>query len=575
MKDNEHILSDQQAFLGAYQRARETFGKIDGVVDVGFGQKKTSGRYRDAIAIVVFVREKKAEEELSPEQHIPQTFEGYPTDVRIVRQAGFDVCENTGEYDKVQGGIQISSPINAQTGLFERGTLGCIVKRRGDSGRENVYLLSNKHVLYANGTRAEDYIYHPFPPSPDTSKFQAPGPSHTLGPIQPASFYGDVPFTVPGNATPVNCFVDCAIARIDIDSKCCDSTCTKDVIECSESIIDLQVNGVNTISDVRSVINDPSIIGKKVFKVGRTTSKTIGIVRLINAPVTAPPDPSNPGGPQVSGCNTIEIDIDPTSVDPTSQKKGINCKGNARFTEKGDSGAVVLDEQGRVIGLHSLGSSPGDPTTSPSNACHILPVLDNLGICIPTTSGTSHGSSRATDGSGIAPLAESVSGPAISDERGANGMQDEDAVLARSSGFSEPPPVTDEEVRRLHELRGAFRTTRKGRELHAVFAQVRREIGYLVRNCRPVKVAWHRNKGPAFLAHMLNHLKSQEDQMPDEVDGVSLSTLLMRMGEVLSLHGSRPLRASIEQHGDDLMAMLASGNRAQDYIAYLQRRESA
>src|SRR5262245_34803190 len=141
MKDNAQILSDQQAFMESCERAREVFGKIEGVVGVGFGQKETAGQYKDDIAIIVFVREKKNEEELAPEQRIPPSFEGYRTDVRVAHQAGFDACDNTAEYDIIQGGIQISSRMNAQTGVFEQGTLGSIVRKRNDSGRENVYLL--------------------------------------------------------------------------------------------------------------------------------------------------------------------------------------------------------------------------------------------------------------------------------------------------------------------------------------------------------------------------------------------------------------------------------------------------
>ena len=568
IKDNAQILSDQQAFMESFERAREFFGKIDGVVGVGFGQKETGGQYREDIAIVVFVREKKNKEELSPEQRIPASFEGYRTDVRVVHKAGFDACDNTAEYKTIQGGIQISARMDAQTGRFEQGTLGSIVRKRNDSGRENVYLLSNLHVLFGNGASDGDYIYHPFPPTADEKKFARPGKVNTLGPTQKEAFIGNVQFRVPGDANPTPFFVDCAIARVDIDSKCFGSTCTKDVIKYAEEITDLQIAGVNTIKDVRSVINDASIINQKVFKVGRTTGRTVGIVRLIGAPVDAPPDPRNPGGPPISGLNTIQIDFDPAST-----ANGVNCKGNARFTEVGDSGALVLDDQGRVIGIHALGAPPGSPSTFPSNACHILPVLDNLNICIPCTTGTSHGSSKATDGSGIAPATVAAAGSELpSGQIGFTSSQVKTAPDL-SPGLSEQVPVTEQQVRHLHELLDAFRATPKGRNLHDVFAEVRREIGYLVRNCRPVKVEWHRNKGPAFFAHVLNHLKGDSQQIPAEVDGVALTTLLARMDQALTVHGSRPLRVAIEQYREDVMSIVASGNRVEDYIAYLRDRE--
>ena len=571
-KDNAHILANQEAFQEAYARARAQFGQIEGVVGVAFGQKKTEGQYKDDIAIVVFVREKKDEKDLPADQRIPPSFEGYPTDVRIVRQRKFDACDNTAKFETIQGGIQISGRMD-NTGHFEQGTLGCIVKRRGDSGRENVYLLSNLHVLFGRGATDKDNIYHPFPPTINAKQFVDPGPHLALGRTQPDPVIGNVPFLVPGDVAPTLVFVDCAIARINIDSKCCGSTCTQDDIKHDETIIDLQLVKIgatltNYIGGVRSVVKDQTIIGRKVYKVGRTTGRTVGIVRLINAPADAPPDPRTPGGTPISALNTIEIDFDPTST-----ASGVNCKGNARFTEDGDSGSLVLDEDGRAIGLHSLGAPPGSPSTFPANACHIMPVLESLKICIPTKSGTDHGCCAATDGSGIAlaPVAD-LEAP---DGQIVFASQQMETANARSPGFPDPAPLSVAEVDHMRDLLATFRETAKGRELHEVFGDVRREIGYLIRNCRPVKVAWHRNQGPAFFAHVLNHLKGHADEVPSEVKGVSREALLTRMAEVLTMNGSNPLRRAIEQYSEEFTAVIPSLNTARDCIDYLREKENS
>lgn len=561
-KGNADILANQRAFHEAIARARQVLGKISGVVSVGFGQKETGGRYTDDIAIVVFVREKKSEKDLPQEQLIPASFEGYPTDVRVLRQAAFHACDNTATYETIQGGIQVCPPASADTGKFHMGTLGAIVKRRNDSGRENVYLLTNKHVLFIDGGKADEYVYHPYCPSPNTAKFAAPGDSNGLGPIQGEAYLSNIPFTVPGDSSPTQFYVDCATARINIDSKCLGTNCTKDVIKTSPSIIDLQINGVNTVNDVRSVINDASIITKKVHKVGRTTGRTVGIVRLVNASVGVPPDPGIPGSTGFTGQNTIEIDFDTSSA-----AGGVNCKGNARFSEEGDSGSLILDEQGNAIGLLSLGAPAGSPSTFPSNACHILPIIDQLKICIPVASGTAHGSCAATDGSGVAPAAMGdfpLSGGGI-----------QFASESMHAIASDPMPPTPDEMLHLQELLVGFRSTALGRDLYETFALIRREIGYLVRNCRPVKVVWARNKGPAFFAHFLNHLKGVEDKVPDEINGISRLTLLNAMRQALSVHGSIPLRSAIETHGQELEAMVACNNTVRDCIAYMQDRDSA
>src|SRR5712692_116868 len=105
LKDKAHVLANPDAFREAYARAREVFEKIEGVAGVAFGQKRVGLDYQDNIAIVVFVKEKKKEEDVPPDQRIPASFEGYPTDVRVVREGVAEGCDNTTKYDKIKGGI--------------------------------------------------------------------------------------------------------------------------------------------------------------------------------------------------------------------------------------------------------------------------------------------------------------------------------------------------------------------------------------------------------------------------------------------------------------------------------------
>lgn len=569
IKDNEHILADQQAFMEAVDRARERFAGVEGVESVGFGQKQSGGTFTDDAAIVVFVREKRPEEEIAPEDRVPSTFEGYRTDVRTLLRNVPGGCDNDSSYGTIQGGIQIS--VGNGVGV---GTLGCMVRKRGDSGRENVYLLSNHHVLFFGGARAGDYAYHPDTPAPAGSSSSRA--SASLGPIQPNSFYRDVTTTVPDtDGTPVSdtFFIDCAIARMDLDSKCLESTCTQDKYHYSNTITDLQVNGVNTLAGVRSVARDPSIVVLRgtaatpdnlVFKVGRTTGKTRGIVRSVGATLGTV-DVTLPGNPPVLGHNVIEIDFDPASNPPT----GLNCHGKPWFAEHGDSGSIVVDSSGRVIGIIT---GVNDDTTPPGQdsvtACHILPVLDKLGICIPTTAGTTHGNCAATDGSGTAPAAAVGSG-------GTGGVLELAMAAPSAPAFPPPAPVRAEEQARMFALRDAFIQTAKGRELHQVFALVRREVAYLVRNSRPVKVAWHRHEGPAFFAHVLIHLRGETDTIPLQVNGVTRAALLERMAQVLAAHGSNPLRAALERYHDELMPILSTAADVHECTARVHEAEAA
>jgi len=550
---NDEIRADEERFFSAYERARVTFKKIPGVVDVAYGQKNTAGEFRDQISIVVFVREKKAEEDLPPEERIPPTFEGYRTDVRVLELSRPEVCDNTAHYPIIQGGIQIASDAGFRG--VAAGTLGCIVKKRGDAGRENVYFLTNEHVLFAFGAGVDTDVYQP-----------APGAavSTCLGPIQNLHRRRDISCTVPGDAAPKNFYADCAVARIDLDSKCFGSTCTQDTVTVHETQVDgLQANGADTISDVRNLlIEGLAGIGQQVIKVGRTTGRTVGKITVLNAPVSYLADVAT-GLPASSGHNTIEIVLD-LAVQAT------NCKGNPKFTEQGDSGSLIVDTQGRAIGLHVGGKDPGSTGVPSSNACFIVPILDELGICIPTSGGASHGSSRALDGSGLA--------PAVADE----GLPEGQVLFAScglaasdSQSLPEAVPVTAAEQERLLSLRERFCETAHGDALHRIFATYRRDIGYLVRNSRPVKVVWHRCQGPTFFAHTLKHLRGDTDSIPLEVNGVVRSEFLERMAQVLSIHGSTGLREAIAQYRTELLPILSSAPTVDVCLELLRQRALA
>lgn len=557
VKNNSDILADQQAFLATLKRARAYYSKFSGVIGVAFGQKNKASVYKDEISIVIIVEEKKAAEDIPVGERIAEFFEGYLTDVNTPKTFQFGACNNSAEYSTIKGGIQISPPVNNLTGAWDMGTLGCIVRKKNNNDRENVHILSNAHVLYGAGNVQGNYIYHPWPPTP--SGIPNLGPSNSLGPVAALAYFGNFPYTPPGEVAPREFFIDCATARINIDCKSLGTSCTKDVIHYDTSITDLSLGGFDTISDVRNIINDVSIIGQPVFKVGRTTGKTRGIVRLVNWM-----EPSGDGHLK----ELIVIDFDTSSPNGSPS----NCNGHAQFAEKGDSGSLVVDEQRRAIGL--LFGVPPDGITiaHPSFACHILPVLETLGFCIPTDGGTSRCSCAAADGTGLAPppaAGAGAGGGAI----GIIGGSLASKKINDPAGFLQPEPLTEAQQERLTGLLQAFRSTARGRALHEAFRHVRREIGYLVRNVRPVTVAWHRNKGPAFFACFLNHLRGDAPDFPHEIKEVRLSTLLDKMEMELTHYGSKPLQETIQYYGNDLKRMLLDWNDVHEFLDYLDKNE--
>ena len=573
-----------ESFRAALWRARETFGRLQGVQGVGFGQKHAAGDFHDLITITVIVSEKKPLEALPVDERIPATFEDYPTDVLSMGPGSATIaCNNSTDYTNAPGGIQGGIQIVPQTVnpgfTYDKGTLGCIVRRRGDKDRENVYLLTCKHVLFAGGAHAGHYVYHPFAQASHGQA--AAGPSNVLGPIQKLGYQDNVPYTPPGSSTPQTFYLDCATARIDIDCKCFNSTCTKDHLKYSPTIVDLNLgtddpatpqNESNMIAGVRNAIDDPAIVGKRVYKVGRSTGRTVGLVRVLTASEPLQPDPDNPGGPAIARA-MIRIDFDTTST-PTH----LNCLGNERFAEGGDSGSVVVDENRNAVGLVAISASHAHeggppPKKYPAFACHILPVLDLLQICIATSSSSSHGSCSATDGSGLtsapAPQTTSPTGRISFLDRSVTGASGRGGVVTAVA----PEVISEAQRARMLAFRDGLVSSPSGRELHDTFVRVRRELGYLVRNSRPVKVVWHRNHGPAFLAHILNHLKGDVPSVPHEIAGISRGDFLTRMGCVLSAHGSIPLRDAIERYRSELLPVLVEATDMDHCLRALGARE--
>jgi hypothetical protein len=186
-------------------------------------------------------------------------------------------------------------------------------------------------------------------------------------------------------------------------------------------------------------------------------------------------------------------------------------------------------------------------------ACHIVPVLDELQITIPTTGGTGHGSSHATDGSGIARYGGSTAHLRDNGTTLFSGHAVTGSSTAASHGQPPRASETREQRDRIERFFDSLRERDAGRRLNDAYEQFSREIGYLVRNRRQVTVAWHRNRGPAFLAGFLDHLRGNADAIPLEIGGVSRAMLLSRMEAVLLAHGSKGLRSAIQRHRDDLM----------------------
>lgn len=305
--------------VAAKQRVEGELLGHPGVTGVDVGYKYVGGNLTDDLAIRVMVERKKTS--VPQDQKVPSAIDGVKTDV--IERTFFlhaprnrrpvdeiDLQTDNGTYDPLMGGVSIG-PVRPIDGQIWAGTLGAIVH---DNKSGTPLLLSNFHVLAIDqDARTGDAIAQP---------------SLVDGGRDPQSVVGAL------ERTALTATVDGALATLQGRSY-------------SAGIVDIgAITGTGEATP-----------GMAVRKRGRTTGVTYGIIDGISLSVTLP----YPGG---VGPKTLTDQID---VRPDSAR-------NAQFADHGDSGAVLVDDNGKIIGLHFAGSNDGHGVANP--IADVLSALD-------------------------------------------------------------------------------------------------------------------------------------------------------------------------------------------------------
>ncbi|MGH7619330.1 MAG: hypothetical protein ACREPM_19100, partial [Gemmatimonadaceae bacterium] len=440
--------------------ARARLMAIPGVTQVSYGAKELGNRPTRELCIRVYVKEKKPLSDVSAAERIPTEIDGIPTDVNIVQP--YKLIEDDGRYRPVLGGISISNkvyyPKNGET-TWAVGTFGCTATR--NTGGKPV-LLSNHHVLKSHGAQDGDYIFQPGPVDPPN----IPIPTAPL--LHPPKDDDMIAKIIRSVLSPK---VDAAIAELDVSSccRCCGLDCADEVTGLSES----GTPPSNKILGMREPM--PT---KSLYKVGMMTGRTEGLLVDPNLDL---PDYPLPEGPHSF----------------TGQLSIASSDENKPFAWDGDSGSVIIDEDGYIVGL-LFGATHQIDAGHRAYANHIIDVCSELHITI-NLSTTTH-----------------TSAPSLWVPAGAP---------------SNPEPVYQAaRARLLADPAGAW--------LFALGEVHRDEIVRLVTTHRPVTVAWHRAGGPALFNTGLKTLRAGGDVLPMPADGARLDAALEQVGNALAAHGS-------------------------------------
>ncbi|HXU35949.1 MAG TPA: hypothetical protein VN937_06265 [Blastocatellia bacterium] len=498
MKTTEQLKAENEAIrsmlaAGAGQRLLG----IPNVLHVSVGLKERGGKIGDQLCVRVYVKEKKEREVVPADELIPAEVNGVATDVNVVGQ--FEFSDDNTKYRPIKGGIQISNRISvlndAGTDIeISRGTLGCIAI---DTTDEAPVILSNWHVLYGSAGRTGDKVYQP----PPTSI-----PQSQLGdlPVRPTD---DVDKIGVLRRQELSNSVDGAIAAIDVSS-CC---------HCCGIHYSNEINGLSVAGRPprNTIVGDQKAVsGMPVFKVGKSTGRTEGVVVDDNHP-------------------SFDIEKDGTTHTFTGQIAIQNIDNTKPFSTHGDSGSVIINLDNKIVGLLFASGKKvmvkGVVQPFVTIANHIDDVLSALKIRIPYSQDV-----KVISGNSLAAV------PTV---------------------FEAPIP---EPYRVLRERLQNNDVTAK---LFAIGQRHSDEIIYLVNHCRPVTVAWRRLEGPAILATVMGAVRDGHYRLPEKIKGVAPYELLERMRVVLGERGSPALRETMNSSGVDLERMFWNCDNLNDLIA--------
>jgi hypothetical protein len=203
----------------------------------------------------------------------------------------------------------------------------------------------------------------------------------------------------------------------------------------------------------------------------------------------------------------------------------INCEGKNLFSDRGDSGSLLITEQNELVGLIYAKESEDDNANV--YACHIKPVLEYLNL---------------------KPLFTANSRSKINHE------------IVSAENFDAEENITYE------ALKSKIVNLKNGSFLNEMIQKHANEVVQLVHHKRPVTVTWHRNKGPAFVAHFEKSFKDPNYIVPQEINGITIPFLFHKMGIIMHEHGSALLKHAIQDYAVKISNSVANCNNLEKLL---------
>ncbi|MBI1279614.1 MAG: hypothetical protein GC179_15915 [Anaerolineaceae bacterium] len=325
MKTQAEWNAEHDRLVGLLDQVTTELKKYPGVTSVEVGIKESGRQLTKELAFRVYVEQKIPQDQLSPDEKIPDEIFGVKTD--IIQQSIPTATSNSEKFRPIKGGVQIRNDKEAG------GTLGCIVQRNSD----NTYVaLGNYHVMFAGHSE------------------------------------GDTGVEIGQPKIRGVCCCNCDIIGEILDKR------HDAVMDCAICSLKSEVIPTSFIRDLNGANHDGLLFGSanatvnpadppSVSKVGATTDRTIGTIVSITH--QSPPNTAKGIPPRIR-----QILVKPDAEYPI-------------FQGKGDSGAVLVNPDNEVIGLMwGAYLNPTDSLYGHGVACPIADVIAAMNIRFPVGS---------------------------------------------------------------------------------------------------------------------------------------------------------------------------------------------
>lgn len=372
------IAVQQQKLVDRYDEAVALLTRIPGVLSVGVGARERRGELISELVYRVYVAKKLAEAVLPPSYRVPASICGWPTDVIVKPDIGvvssssaaaFVPNRDTTKYRPLKGGSQLRTEKFEGDNTRAVGTIGCLATTTGGQ----MVALTSQHVACA-GTEYNVGAGAGSSGSGAATSFACVGvkvgqPRHVT--CCCCCTYNEIGSVLQAQKSAQ---IDCAIVALDEDTR----------------------NGVTSGATINEVLDIGALTGVAQAVCFSHVRKRGAATRLTHGTIV---DVLYEGS---------QILINPTP-------------GYPKFAYFGDSGSVIVNNAGKVVGL-LWGADRSTRNRGVAN--HIGPVLAAMGISIAGESGaglsiptTNCGSSGSAEPELPAPATSSSSRSSSSSRR--------------------------------------------------------------------------------------------------------------------------------------------------------------